>query len=98
MPDDCTCAAARWSDALEAERLLRGRLGVAPAGARSFSSKKLLELALQRGDVAAAVADDLGDVGVVEQRVEQVLDADELVAPPARLVDGEGETASRALG
>ena len=49
---------------------------------RDLVVEELLELLLQRGRVAAGVADDLRRLVVEEQRVEQVLDRQVLVPPP----------------
>src|SRR5262249_52876598 len=50
-----------------------------------------LELLLERRRVAARVAHDLGRLLVEEERIEEVLDRDELVAAPGGLTGGEGE-------
>ena len=76
--------------ALKAERLLGRGVGVARQVLHLFV-EETLELALERRDVAAAVAYDFGDVCIVEQCVEHVLDAEELVVSSASFADGKGE-------
>ncbi len=78
-------------DALEPQRLLGRHVGAVRQALELFVEEGL-DLALQLGDVAAAMAYDLRDVGVVQQRIEHVLDAEELVAPPAGFAHREGET------
>ena len=51
----------------------------------------LLDGALQPGNVAATCADHFDHGCVVQQRVEHVLDADELVPPSVRLANRESE-------
>ena len=53
---------------------------------------EVVELLLELLDVAAARADDVDDVAVVQQREQQVLEGDVLVPPADGLVDGELET------
>ena len=50
---------------------------------------KVVELLLQHLDVAAALADDIGNLAIVQQRVEQMLDRHVLVAPLDRVVERE---------
>src|SRR5260221_448341 len=52
---------------------------------------EIVELFLEQGDVAAAGADDVDDVAVVQQGVEEMFERDVLVAPFHRLVEGEFE-------
>jgi hypothetical protein len=77
--------------ALEAEGLLRERVH---AGGKTLLAllEPGAELAAQPFDVAAAGADDVDDRLVVEERVEHVLDAEELVASCPCLADRLGET------
>ena len=77
-------------DPLEAQRLLQ-RLVHAFRETFDLVVEIALHLALQRRDVAPAVLEDVDDLNVMEKRVEDVLDRQELVTPPPRLVDGEGE-------
>ena len=84
-------------DALEAERLLR-RTVVAVGQPLQLLVEVALELALRALDVAAAGADHLGDVVVVERALEHVLEAEELVPPAPRFADGEGRGWPRARG
>ena len=76
---------------LKADGLLR-RGVVALRQPLQLLVEELLQRALQLGDVTAAVTHDLGDVAVMQERVQHVLDAQELVAATTRLADGEGET------
>ncbi len=88
LPADCTCAAARWITRWKPS-VCCGVTSTRSGSDSSFSSKNCSSARFSVDDVAAAVAHDLGDVGVVEQRVEHVLDAEELVPAATRLVDGE---------
>ena len=78
-------------DTMEADRLLGRDVGVVRQPLQLLV-EEALELPLQLGDVSPAVAHDLDDVGVVEQGVEHVLDAEELVPPPPCLAHGQGQT------
>src|SRR5262249_13519428 len=73
--------------ALEAERLLWWPV---------LAGRQLVEMLVDPGaqlateaiDVGAAGAEDVDDRIVLEQRVEHVLDAEELVTPAARVANG----------
>src|SRR5262249_15253742 len=78
------------NDPLEAQRLLQ-RLFHAFRKALDLVVEIALHLALQRRDVAAAVLENIDDLNVMEKRVEDVLDRQELVPPPSRFVDGQRE-------
>ena len=54
--------------------------------------QEVVELLLEEVAVAAAVAHDRGHLAVVQQREEEVLDGDVLVAALERLVEGEFES------
>jgi hypothetical protein len=55
----------------------------------SSGSVEPLQAVFQVRDIAAALPDDLGDVVVVQQRVEHVLDTEELVAAAPGFGDGQ---------
>ena len=54
-------------------------------------AQEVVELLLEEVDVAAAVAHDRGDLAVVQEREEEMLDGDVLVAALERGVEGEFE-------
>ncbi len=84
-------------DALEADGLLRRRVGACPQALHVLLQVRG-EVQSQALHVAAAGAHHGGDPLVVEQRVQQVLDADELVPLRARVADGEREARLEAPG
>ena len=77
-------------DALEAEGLLR-RLVDARRQALDVLVEVAGHLALELGNVDRAGAQHLDHRGIVQQRVEDVLDRQVLVPAATRLAEGEGE-------
>ena len=73
--------------ALERERLVGPGL-LALGQLVDLLVEEALELAAQLLDVAAALGDDVGAARIVEDRQQQVLERQVLVAPAADVVDG----------
>ena len=78
------------NDPLEAQRLLQRALLSLGEGFDLFV-EVALHLFLEGGHVSPTVPKDFEDFGVVQQRVEDVLDRKKLVTSLARLVYGEGK-------
>ena len=89
------CCAARGLDvhrralqhALERERLIGPGL-LAFGQLLDLLVEEALEIAAQLLDIAAALGDDVGAARIVEDRQQQVLERQVLVAPAADVVDG----------
>jgi hypothetical protein len=79
LPEDCTCRMARW---ITRWKPSVGWVSISslPATVGVCSVMKAIRLLAQLFDVGGAGAQDLGGRGVVEQRQQQVLHGDELVA------------------